>query len=194
MIASLPTLLAGLAALDLAYGTPVSSLASRTDIICPHVPIWVSAGEIANGAGLGPNVFPGIDCGFNSLSGDCDCATLNSRSLPATFTVKRQTGTVCEDQSIPSSTAVQFADLNGDGRAEYLYVGATGEVTAFLNLGGPSSNPAEVSWEPQGVISPSGLPASFQRSGVAFADIDGDGKADYLYIHAVGGSFSLLRV
>lgn len=193
MMKNIAALVAGLAALDLAYSTPISSspapssILARTDVLCPHVPIWVAAGSIANGAGLGPNVFPGIDCGFNSFSGLCDCATISARSLspPPTFTTKRQTGTACEDQSIASATAVHFADLNGDGRAEYLYVGANGQVTAFLNLGGPANNPAIVNWSPQGLVGPSGLPAALTRDKVIFADIDGDGKADFLYVHTV---------
>lgn len=62
------------------------------------------------------------------------------------------------------------------GRAEYLFVGADGSVTAYLNLGGPDSgaNAAKVSWLPQGVIA-SGVGAN--RNQVAFADLNGDGKA-----------------
>jgi len=152
---------------------------------CPDLPIWVAAGEIANGAGLGADVFPGVDCGFNSFSGDCDCAILSKRSLEPS-TTKRQVGTACDNNSVPSTTAVQFSDLNGDGRAEYLYVSATGSVTAFLNLGGPASNPAEVSWLAQGVISPSNVPIPISRNQIIFADINGDGKSEFLFVHQNG--------
>ena len=47
-------------------------------------------------------------------------------------------------------------DLNGDGRAEYIYVEELGNVTAFLNLGPPSGQEstkgATVEWLSQGVI------------------------------------------
>lgn len=50
--------------------------------------------------------------------------------------------------SVSNITAVHFADLNGDGRAEYLWVGEQGQVTAFLHLGtkaeGPT--PTNVGW------------------------------------------------
>ena len=46
--------------------------------------------------------------------------------------------------------------MNGDGRAEYLWVDENGAVTAFLNLGSPSGEEsydgAQVQWLPQGVI------------------------------------------
>lgn len=35
-------------------------------------------------------------------------------------------------------TAVHFADFNGDGRSEYLWVDNNGAVTAFLNLSSSS--------------------------------------------------------
>jgi hypothetical protein len=61
-------------------------------------------------------------------------------------------------------------DLNGDGRAEYLWVGADGSVTAFLNLGSTSTEEgtqgAAVNWLPQGVIA-SGVGA--MRHEVQFA-------------------------
>ena len=39
-------------------------------------------------------------------------------------------------------------DLNGDGRAEYLWVHQNGSVEAWLNLGGPNDGPnaAQVGW------------------------------------------------
>jgi hypothetical protein len=85
----------------------------------------------------------------------------------------------------PFTTAVHFADLNGDGRAEYLYVDGAGAVTAFLNLGGPNQGPnaAKISWLPQGVIA-TGVGAT--RGSVQFADINGDGRAEYLWIHNDG--------
>jgi hypothetical protein len=82
--------------------------------------------------------------------------------------------------------AVHFADLNGDGRAEYLWVDENGAVTCFLNLGssidqGPHA--AEVSWLPQGMIA-TGVGAARQE--VQFADLNGDGRAEYLWVHMNG--------
>jgi hypothetical protein len=81
---------------------------------------------------------------------------------------------------------VRFADLTGDGRVEYLYVETNGAVTAYLNLGSPDPNPLNagmVNWLVQGVIATGvgGL-----RDQIRFADLDGDGKADYLWVHDDG--------
>lgn len=50
---------------------------------------------------------------------------------------------VCDIKTLtyPLASAVHFADLNGYGRAEYLWVDDAGAVTAFLNLGGPDDGP-----------------------------------------------------
>lgn len=81
---------------------------------------------------------------------------------------------------------VRFADLNGDGRVEYLYVETDGAVTAYLNLGSPDPNPlnaGQVDWLDQGVIATGvgGL-----RNQIQFADLNGDGKAEYLWVHDNG--------
>jgi hypothetical protein len=82
--------------------------------------------------------------------------------------------------------AVHFADLNGDGRAEYLWVDDKGAVTAYVNLGAPDPTgyyAAKVAWSPPGVIA-SGVGA--QRHEVQFADLNGDGRAEYLWVHPNG--------
>ncbi len=85
----------------------------------------------------------------------------------------------CDIRSLtsPLVAAVHFADLNGDGKAEYLYVDGSGAVTAFLNLGGPDDGPnaAKISWLLSGIIA-TGVGGN--RSSVQFADLDGDGRAE----------------
>ncbi|EWG41358.1 hypothetical protein FVEG_15278 [Fusarium verticillioides 7600] len=56
--------------------------------------------------------------------------------------------------NITLDTAVHFADLNGDGRSEYLWVDNKGAVTEVLNLGRPSggANAAKIQWSAQGTI------------------------------------------
>jgi hypothetical protein len=80
----------------------------------------------------------------------------------------------CEQTALtfPTTSAIRFADLNGDGRADYLVVSFDGTVGAYLNLGGPDNGPnaAKVSWLPQGTIA-SGVGAI--RQGIQFADING---------------------
>ncbi|MFI0234893.1 FG-GAP repeat domain-containing protein [Streptomyces sp. NPDC017086] len=75
---------------------------------------------------------------------------------------------------------IRFADVDGDGRDDYLVVNADGEVDAWFNRGGDTydNNGFHPGWEEH---------LQFARGGtgedsdwVDFADIDGDGRADYL--------------
>ncbi|MEV5511295.1 FG-GAP-like repeat-containing protein [Streptomyces orinoci] len=71
---------------------------------------------------------------------------------------------------------VRFADINGDGKADYLIVGKDGSIHAYINKGGDGHG----GWTDYGVIAtgaPGGTPDR-----VRFADINGDGKADYLVV------------
>jgi hypothetical protein len=84
-----------------------------------------------------------------------------------------------------SGSEIQFADLNGDQRADYLWVHADGSVDAWLNLAGPGDGPSavKVEWVYQGNVA-SGLGQN--GSEVRFADLNGDGKAEYLWVHPDG--------
>jgi hypothetical protein len=88
---------------------------------------------------------------------------------------------------VGDGAGVKFADIDGDGKADYLWVAKNGEVTAYLN--GGSSGDGWL-WRSQGVIA-TGAGAS--RQDVKFADIDGDGLADYLWINRLDGSVSEWR-
>ncbi|WP_162492567.1 FG-GAP-like repeat-containing protein [Streptomyces roseifaciens] len=70
---------------------------------------------------------------------------------------------------------VRFADINGDGRADYLVVGKYGVVEAWLNNGGTGQG----SWIERGTFA-GGTGEPEDR--IRFADINGDGKADYLAV------------
>ncbi|WP_169980493.1 GDSL-type esterase/lipase family protein [Microbispora sp. H10836] len=74
---------------------------------------------------------------------------------------------------------VHFTDINADGRADYLVVGYDGSVRAWLN-GGAKPGGGDWYWWPQGTVAGGvGAPASH----VQFADLDGDGRADYLKVN-----------
>lgn len=90
-----------------------------------------------------------------------------------------------ETLNFPTTTAVHFADPNSDGRADYHYVDNVGAVTAFSNLEGPDSeaDTGKIFWLPQGTIA-TGFSAN--RRTVQVADINGDRRADYLWIHDDG--------
>ncbi|MFC5145833.1 FG-GAP-like repeat-containing protein [Streptomyces aureoversilis] len=74
---------------------------------------------------------------------------------------------------------VRFADINNDGKADYLVLEDNGSVHAWTNNGGDGQG----SWDDQGIIATgTGAPASKVR----FADINGDRKADYLVLEDNG--------
>jgi hypothetical protein len=79
---------------------------------------------------------------------------------------------------------IHFADIDGDGKADYLSVDARGGITAFLNGGANAQANLGWVWIPAGKIASGVGPGSEIR----FADIDGDGKADYLVIDKATGS------
>ena len=71
---------------------------------------------------------------------------------------------------------IYFADLNGDGKADFLTVDSvSGAVTFYENSGANSSIPNGWNWIHRGQVA-SGLG---EAAGVRFADIDGDGKCQH---------------
>jgi hypothetical protein len=74
---------------------------------------------------------------------------------------------------------VQFADLNSNGHAKYLYVDSNSTVKAYLNLGRPDNRPntAKVGWLPQGTIITS---VGMGWDSIMFTDINSDRHADYI--------------
>jgi len=80
---------------------------------------------------------------------------------------------------------IQFADINGDGRADYLWVHPSGAVTLYLNGGQlpGSATPANINWLNQGQIA-DGI--GYPGSAIQFADLNGDGRAEYLAVGADG--------
>ncbi|KAF5659012.1 chitinase [Fusarium heterosporum] len=82
-----------------------------------------------------------------------------------------------------SSARVEFADVNGDKKADYLIIYGGGSVKAFLNNGNLPEPGDKRIWQAGIVISPGvGEPGSKVR----FADLDGDGYADFLILYDGG--------
>ncbi|MFD8913911.1 FG-GAP-like repeat-containing protein [Streptomyces sp. NPDC059575] len=94
-------------------------------------------------------------------------------------------GTYATTTGAPGSQ-VRFADLDADGRADYLTVAADGSVKAWLNNGGVGGG----GWTELGTYA-SGTGASGDQ--VRFADVNADGRADYLTVAADGSAKAWLN-
>jgi hypothetical protein len=76
-----------------------------------------------------------------------------------------------------------FADINGDGKADYICIAKNGAASAWINTG-----PKAGTWTVLGEIRSS---VGADRANVRFADLNGDGKADYLWLDKFDGSVRL---
>ncbi|WP_131741945.1 GDSL-type esterase/lipase family protein [Actinomadura roseirufa] len=77
---------------------------------------------------------------------------------------------------------VRFADMDGDGKDDYLVLNDDGSVDAWRNAGGDQDG--RPGWIPMGKIA-SGV-GTEPSDTVTFADIDGDRRDDYLVVHSMG--------
>ncbi|MFE0041955.1 FG-GAP-like repeat-containing protein [Streptomyces albireticuli] len=83
-------------------------------------------------------------------------------------------GLIASGTGAPSNN-IRLADINADGKADYLIVDDNGAVRAFINNGGDNHG----GWTNYGTIATgNGTPGNKIR----FADINGDRKADYLIV------------
>ncbi|EGX89576.1 lipolytic protein G-D-S-L family [Cordyceps militaris CM01] len=84
---------------------------------------------------------------------------------------------------------LRFPDINGDGRADYVYIGQGGSLVHWLNVG--SVGGTDVVWHSQrGIATGVGLE---DLSRLVFADINGDGRDDYLVYDDDGGISGFLN-
>ncbi|KAL4886051.1 hypothetical protein BJY04DRAFT_213590 [Aspergillus karnatakaensis] len=125
---------------------------------CPNRPVWYPQGQIASGIGSSAKFSP----------------------------VWYPKGEIAS--GIGAGTGVRFGDIDGDGRDDYLWVSKAGAVKAYLNTPGASED--EVIWMPQGEIA-SGI--GKDGDGVQFADMNGDGRDDYLWVSKEGAVICYLN-
>ncbi|KAL2074793.1 hypothetical protein VTL71DRAFT_8572 [Oculimacula yallundae] len=78
---------------------------------------------------------------------------------------------------------IRLADVDGDGRADYVGIGQDGKISGWRN--GAVDNSPPTSWTPFGGII-SGLSSSYNPSRWRFADLNGDHKEDLLYVNENG--------
>lgn len=86
-----------------------------------------------------------------------------------------------------SGIGVRFADFNGDGRADYVWVSANGALQVWLNNNTANTANVGTNWVSQGVVGPAVLSGTY-RENVIIADINADGRADYLIVNRTDGS------
>ncbi len=80
---------------------------------------------------------------------------------------------IAEMDADPART--QFADLDGDGKADIIAIGADGNVTGWRNIRGFAENPWGGSQTHLAALDP-------DPTRIKFADLDGDGKADLISV------------
>ena len=96
----------------------------------------------------------------------------------------------------PDPLGVRFNDIDGDGRADLLYITPTGGVKAWLNRADlqkhstaiPEPNALNIEWVPRGEIVETKMVGDVARQHIRLADLNGDGMADYLWVNPDDGS------
>ncbi|OAA69170.1 lipolytic protein G-D-S-L family [Akanthomyces lecanii RCEF 1005] len=79
---------------------------------------------------------------------------------------------------------VRIADIDGDGRDDYIFLSETGGTTIYRNMYGPDTGPdSHYAALPQADASGVGQ----RPEEISFYDIDGDGKADYVWTRPLDG-------
>jgi lysophospholipase L1-like esterase len=140
-----------------------------------------------------PNLYPGVQCSDFDNMNLCRCIDQSGSFTGQAYTVRKVKS--CAEMSSAHVPAVHFADINGDGRADYIYLGASGQLSSWLSTGGEwetvrcgeysNDKSALVTVQAQGQ-SFGGFGNQFSRADVRLADIDGDGRADYILVTPEG--------
>ncbi|MET9416171.1 FG-GAP-like repeat-containing protein [Streptomyces klenkii] len=143
---------------------------------------WSSWGRIAGGVGA-----PGRNIRFADINGDgkADFVTVDDKGAVNAWINQLSDkahdkwdgwGTLASGVGAAGKN-VRFADINGDGRADYVALDDNGAARAWLKKDGRDS------WSNYGLIASGvGEPADAVR----FSDVDGDGKADYVTVQDQG--------
>lgn len=152
--------------------------------------IWQQPITISPGVGE-----PGDKVRFADLNGDgymdflivfdggAVDAWLNQKNIPPSDggRIWGSRSTVATGVRQPGSK-VRFADINGDGKDDYIIQFDGGAADGYSNTGNIPNSGKERNWVGMGTIA-GGVS---DQGPVQYADIDGDGKADYLVVHDDG--------
>ncbi|KAH8800307.1 hypothetical protein F5884DRAFT_904986 [Xylogone sp. PMI_703] len=157
-----------------------------------HATSWDFIGRVASGLGNGT----GVQLGDLDGDGKADYLWINPKngaltaainvmgSNTANFTLPNGLDPIYAGKGAPG-IGVHMADIDGDGKVDYLYVSESGEVNALINGGPDSSSPGNWLWTPLDAPIASGAGGANQKN-LIFADINGDGRADYIVKTAEG--------
>jgi len=153
----------------------------------PFSSSWIPKGTVASGTGAGPGVR------IADLDGDGydDYVWVDPKSGAAHLYTNGgysdgKVNWIGKGQiasGVGDGAGVRFADITGDGRADYIWISTTGELTAYVN-NGPASG-GGWNWAPLNNVAV-GLDTG-SRDSIIFADLDGDGRADFSIV-GDGGS------
>ncbi|MCG7528557.1 phosphatidylinositol-specific phospholipase C domain-containing protein [Streptomyces sp. OfavH-34-F] len=156
---------------------------------------WQDKGVIATGS----SAWTGAQVRFADVGGDTRAdylvvaangatrALLNTTD-PATGNVKwSDQGVIASGSSAWTADQVRFADIGGDARADYLVVAEQGATHAYVNTGGDGRG----GWSDQGVVATGS--SGWLAGQIRFADISGDGRADYLVLDENGAIHAYLH-
>ncbi|WP_329619384.1 phosphatidylinositol-specific phospholipase C domain-containing protein [Streptomyces sp. NBC_01255] len=156
---------------------------------------WQDRGFIATGS----SGWTGDQVRFADVGGDAHADYLvvgpNGATRALLNTTDATTGVIkWTDQGVIASGSaawtggqVRFADVGGDARADYLVVGDQGATHAYVNTGGNGRG----GWSDQGVVATG---SSLWLAGqIRFADINADGRADYLVLDDNGAIHAYLH-
>jgi FG-GAP-like repeat len=80
---------------------------------------------------------------------------------------------------------VRFADIDGDGKADFICLSPNGDMSAWLNRPGPSLS--QPKWQPLGIIKHN---EGWPQGQVRLGDIDGDGRDDYMIVMLNGDIYA----
>ena len=108
---------------------------------------------------------------------------LNELGQPTAFATTPVIVKVLDPEMTPAR--VQFADVNGDKKAEFITVNADKSVSAFRNLGGLGYGSYDTSQD---------IGYDWTPDRTWFADINGDGKSEIISVGTDGTVWSFRNV
>ncbi|KAM5385383.1 hypothetical protein ACJZ2D_001024 [Fusarium nematophilum] len=151
----------------------------------PFIPSWVKKGVVAEGA------CPRARLHFMDLDGDglkdYACVDPKTGAVKVHINIPDSEGktsgnwktpkTIAKPAEARDGTGVMFADLNGDGRDDYIYVDPdTGDVSAWINR---LEKDGVWQWQALGRIA---VGVGATNDTPQMVDIDGDGRADFCLV------------